>query len=65
MCYDFGRWERRQRLSRRLNPDRERTREADYYARKVGMTRDEALRIIREADPAKLSTLPNGNAKRK
>ncbi|RWA69063.1 hypothetical protein [Mesorhizobium sp.] len=45
--------------------DRERTREADYYARKVGMTRDEALRIIREADPAKLSTVPNGNAKRK
>ncbi|RWB18566.1 MAG: hypothetical protein EOQ40_24545 [Mesorhizobium sp.] len=46
--------------------DRERTREADYYyARKVGMTRDEAPRIIREADPPKLSTVRNDNAKRK
>ncbi|TIT96958.1 MAG: hypothetical protein E5W55_10000 [Mesorhizobium sp.] len=45
--------------------DRERTREADYYARKVGMTRDEALRIIREADRPKLSIVRNDNAKRK
>lgn len=35
--------------------DGELEREADFYARKVGITRDEALTIIREALKPKLS----------
>lgn len=33
--------------------DREREIEAEYYARKCGLTRDEALKIIKDARPVK------------
>ncbi|UVK52423.1 hypothetical protein DBIPINDM_005794 [Mesorhizobium sp. AR02] len=33
--------------------NREREIEAEYYARKCGLTRDEALKIIKDARPAK------------
>ena len=34
--------------------DRERATEADYYARKCGLTKEEALKIIKDAGPVKL-----------
>jgi hypothetical protein len=37
--------------------------EAAYYARKVGITRDEAAKIIREAHLPKLSIVGKGRAK--
>ncbi|MDX8451135.1 hypothetical protein RFM98_00015 [Mesorhizobium sp. VK9D] len=37
--------------------------EAVYYARKVGITKDEALRIIKQASPPKLSIVPKGKSK--
>ena len=43
--------------------DGEREREADFYARKVGITRDEALRIINEAHKPKLSIVPKDKGK--
>ncbi|MER8373918.1 hypothetical protein [Mesorhizobium sp. M1406] len=45
--------------------DRERAREADFYARKVGITRDEALRIIQDAHKPKLSIVAKDGAKSK
>ncbi|MEI9412191.1 hypothetical protein [Mesorhizobium salmacidum] len=45
--------------------DRERAREAEYYARKVGITRDEALRIIHEAQVPKLAIVHKGRVKAK
>ncbi len=33
--------------------DRERAIEADYFARRCGLTRDEALKIIKDARPDK------------
>jgi hypothetical protein len=37
--------------------------EAAYYARKVGITVDEAAKLIREANPPKLSIVPKGKSK--
>lgn len=37
--------------------------EAAYYARKVGITRDEAAKIIREAHAPKLSIVRNEKAR--
>ncbi|MDX8454927.1 hypothetical protein RFM98_19365 [Mesorhizobium sp. VK9D] len=37
--------------------------EAAYYARKVGITRDEAAKLIREANPPKFSIVPKGKSK--
>lgn len=31
--------------------DRERVAEADFYARRCGLTREEALRLLKEASP--------------
>ncbi|MBZ9974177.1 MULTISPECIES: hypothetical protein [unclassified Mesorhizobium] len=45
--------------------DRERAREAEYYARKVGITRDEALSIILEAHMPKLVIARKDGAKGK
>ncbi|WP_245518454.1 MULTISPECIES: hypothetical protein [unclassified Mesorhizobium] len=39
--------------------------EAAYYARKVGITIDEAARIIREAHPPKLSIVRKDGDKRR
>lgn len=40
--------------------DRERTAEADYYARKCGLTREEALRIMNDARSVKPRTKSAG-----
>ena len=33
--------------------DRERVAEADFYARRCGLTREEALRLLKQASPSK------------
>ena len=39
---------------RREEPiDRQRVAEADFYARRCGLTREEALKLIKEASPSK------------
>jgi hypothetical protein len=50
---------RKQKQAIEAPVDGEREREADFYARKVGIALDEALRIIREAHKPKLSIVPN------
>ena len=41
------------KLSREGPIDRERVAEADFYARRCGLTREEALKLLKEASPSK------------
>jgi len=45
--------------------DRERMAEADFYARRCGLTREEALRLLKEASPSKTGSQPTGKGKRR
>lgn len=44
--------------------DRERAIEVDYSARKCGLTKEEALKIIKEARPVMLAASSGGHSKR-
>jgi len=54
---------RKQRQAVGIPSDGEFEAEAAYYARKVGITPDEAAQIIREAHKPKLSIVPKGKGK--
>ncbi|WP_143748239.1 hypothetical protein [Mesorhizobium carmichaelinearum] len=44
----------RKAKQRREEPiDRERVAEADFYARRCGLTREEALKLLKETSPSK------------
>ena len=43
--------------------DRERVAEADFYARRCGLTRDEALKLLKEASPSKTGPQAAGKGK--
>ncbi|RWC28424.1 MAG: hypothetical protein EOS27_18880 [Mesorhizobium sp.] len=45
--------------------DRERMAEAEFYARRCGLTREEALRLLKEASPSKTGSQPIGEGKRR
>jgi hypothetical protein len=45
--------------------DRERLAEADFYARRCGLTRDEALKLFKEASPLKTGSRGAGKSKRR
>lgn len=50
--------------SRKEPIDRERMAEAAFYARRCGLTHEEALKLLKEANPSKTSQ-PTGKGKRR
>ncbi|MDX8455167.1 hypothetical protein RFM98_20640 [Mesorhizobium sp. VK9D] len=66
MCYDSPMGKKAQRKAKHavdIPLDGELEAEAAYYARKVGITIDEAAKLIREANPPKFSIVPKGKSK--